>query len=156
MSNKVISFHYTLTNSTGEQLDSSRGGEPLAFLAGVGQIIDGLEKELVAMKVGDKRRVSVKAVDAYGVRDEKKVTEVSRKQLPTQKIKVGDRFRTSKGHDAQVVTVTKMNDTHITLDGNHPLAGQDLTFDVEITGVREATKEELSHGHVHGPGGHHH
>lgn len=156
MSKRVISFHYTLTNPEGEKLDSSAGGEPLSYLEGGGQIISGLEKEIQPMKVGDKKRVSVKAKDAYGTRDEKKVVEVPRNKMPAQQIKLGDKFRGGNDHNAPILTVTKLTDAVVTLDANHPLAGVDLTFDLEITEIRDATKEELSHGHVHGAGGHHH
>jgi len=153
---KVISFHYTLTNSRGDKIDSSEGGEPMSFIAGKGQIIAGLESELEKLKVGEKKRVQLKAANAYGLRDEKKVHEVKRSQLPNQSIKVGDRFRGGHEANAPILTVTKVSKSHVTLDSNHPLAGEDLTFDVELKGIRDATTEELDHGHVHGPGGHHH
>jgi FKBP-type peptidyl-prolyl cis-trans isomerase SlyD len=153
---RVISFHYTLTDKAGQQLDSSAGSEPLAFLVGSGQIIPGLETHLLAMKVGDKRKVLVPAKDAYGDKDPANTTELPLDKMPAKNIKVGDQFRAGSDGHAPVVVVTKVTDTHVTLDGNHPLAGQDLTFDVEIIEVRDATKEEISHGHVHGPGGHHH
>jgi FKBP-type peptidyl-prolyl cis-trans isomerase SlyD len=156
MSKRVISFHYTLTNAAGEKLQSSDGGEPMSVLEGGGQIVAALEKELVRLKVGDKKRVQLKAAEAYGARDEEKVMAVERKRMPGKKPKVGDQFRSGHRADAMLLTVTKLTDTHVTLDGNHPLAGMDLTFDVELTGIRDATKEELEHGHVHGPGGHHH
>ena len=156
MSKRVISFHYTLTDNSGKKLDSSAGDQPLAFLAGSGQIIPGLETHLLTMKVGDKRRVMVPAKDAYGAKDAQKIVEVPLTQMPTKQIKVGDQFRAGNDHHAPVVVVTKVTDTHVTIDANHPLAGQDLTFDVEVTEVRDATDEEVSHGHVHGPGGHHH
>jgi FKBP-type peptidyl-prolyl cis-trans isomerase SlyD len=156
MANKVISFHYTLTDSAGKTLDSSAGGEPLTFLEGVGQIIPGLETHLRAMTIGDKKNVVVKARDAYGDKDPANVVEMPLDKMPSRGIKVGDQFRAGDSPNAPVVTATKVTDTHVTLDGNHPLAGMDLTFAVEITEVREATKEELDHGHVHGAGGHHH
>ena len=156
MPTKVISFHYTLTDNAGKTLDSSAESEPLAFLVGAGQIIPGLETHLLTMKVGDKRKVLVPAKDAYGAKDPANTTEVPRDKMPAKSIKVGDQFRAGAGDHAPVVVVTKVTDTHVTLDGNHPLAGMDLTFDVEITGIRDATKEELDHGHVHGAGGHHH
>ena len=156
MSQKVISFHYTLTDSTGETLDSSAGGEPLTFLEGVGQIVAGLESHLRNMKVGDKKHVTVKAKDGYGEKDPKNVVEVLLEQMPTRNIKVGDRFRAGQEAHSPVVTALKVTKTHVTLDGNHPLAGMDLTFDVEVTEVREATEEELAHGHVHSSGGHAH
>jgi FKBP-type peptidyl-prolyl cis-trans isomerase SlyD len=154
MSQRVISFHYTLTNSTGQTIDSSRGDQPLRFLEGVGQIIPGLETHLRTMQTGEKRQIHVKAADAYGERDNSLVLEVERSRLPTRTVSVGDQFRTNQYPTP--LTVTKLTDTHVTLDANHPLAGQDLFFDVEITEVRPATAEELAHGHVHGPGGHHH
>jgi FKBP-type peptidyl-prolyl cis-trans isomerase SlyD len=156
MSQHVISFHYTLTDSTGKTLDTSDGGEPLTFLEGAQQIIPGLERELTGLKVGDKKRVTISAADAYGDKDARKIVDVPLTQMPTQKINVGDQFRAGEGHQAPVVTATKVTDTHVTLDANHPLAGIDLTFAIEITAVRDATEEELAHGHAHGPGGHHH
>jgi FKBP-type peptidyl-prolyl cis-trans isomerase SlyD len=155
MPQRVISFHYTLTDSAGKKLDSSDGSEPLTFLEGVQQIIPGLERELTGLKVGDKKRVTVAANDAYGAKDAKKIVEISLDQMPTKKIKVGDQFRAGEDHHAPVVTATKVTDSHVTLDANHPLAGIDLTFAIEITAVRDATAEELAHGHAHGPGGHH-
>jgi FKBP-type peptidyl-prolyl cis-trans isomerase SlyD len=156
MSNKVISFHYTLTDPTGKRLDSSAGSEPLTFLEGVGQIIPGLESHLLSMSVGEKKNVTVPAKDAYGEHDPNNIVEVSLDRMPTRQIKVGDQFRAGDGGHAPVVKVTKVTDTHVTLDGNHPLAGVDLTFAVEITAIRDATQDELAHGHAHGPGGHHH
>ena len=156
MANKVISFHYTLTDSAGKTLDSSAGSEPLTFLEGAGQIISGLESYLRAMKVGDKKNITVPAKNAYGEKDPGNVVELTRDKLPSRTVKVGDRFRAGNTPNAPVVTVTKVTDTHVTLDGNHPLAGMDLTFDVEVTAVRDATSEELDHGHVHGAGGPHH
>ena len=156
MANKVISFHYTLTDSAGKTLDSSADGDPLTFLEGVGQIIPGLETHLRAMKAGDKKNVTVNAKDAYGEKDPGNIVEVSLDKMPTRGIKVGDRFRAGDGPNAPVVTVAKVTETHVTLDGNHPLAGMDLTFAVEVTEIRDATKEELDHGHVHAAGGHHH
>ncbi len=156
VSKNVISFHYTLTDQTGKTLDASAEGEPMTFLEEAGQIIPGLEAEIRGMKVGDKKHVTIKAKDAYGEHDAGNVMEVPLEKMPAKGIKVGDRFRAGKDSHAPVVTATKVTQTHVTLDGNHPLAGMDLTFDVEITEVRGATEDELAHGHVHGPGGHHH
>jgi FKBP-type peptidyl-prolyl cis-trans isomerase SlyD len=156
MSARVISFHYTLTDSAGKELDSSAGSEPLTFMEGAGQIIPGLERHLLALKLGEKKRVTVKAKDAYGEKDATNIVEMPLEKMPAKGIKVGDQFRAGKDAHAPVVTATKITDTHVTLDGNHPLAGKDLTFAVEITAIRAATADEVAHGHAHGPGGHHH
>ncbi len=155
--NCVASFHYTLTDSTGKVLDSSTGHEPLSYLHGAGNIIPGLERALVGKVVGDKLNVAVAAADAYGERDSGMV-----QQLPSQmfsgvdQIEVGMEFHAETEHGLQVVTVVAVEDDKVTIDGNHPLAGVDLNFDVEITEVRAATADELAHGHAHGEGGHHH
>ncbi len=156
MAHHVISFHYTLTDQSGKQLDSSRGVQPLTFLSGVGQIIPGLEKILITMKSGERKTVTVPAAEAYGVLDKSKVYKTSRKQLPAPDVKVDDVFATGEGATYQEVMVVDVAADEVTLDGNHPLAGKDLTFDVEITNTRVASPEEAAHGHVHGEGGHHH
>ena len=154
---RVVSFHYTLKNSAGEQLESSFGSDPLMFMEGTGQIIPGLEEAIKSLKAGDKKVITVKAADAYGEIEDDMVVEVPKEKLPKKDVEVGDRFHADSGDGhAQVVQVTKVTDTHVTIDGNHPLAGQDLTFEVEIDSTREATQEELAHGHAHGPGGHNH
>ena len=155
MNQRVISFHYKLTDDTGALLDASEADEPLAFLEGGENIIPGLESVLITLKKGDKKKVNVSCADAYGERNEELIVQVPRDELPTKKIEVGDIF--SGGDEEQTLpfTVIEVTDTEVTLDGNHPLAGQDLTFDVEIVEIREATAEELMHGHAHGPGGHH-
>ncbi|MCX6127153.1 MAG: peptidylprolyl isomerase [Proteobacteria bacterium] len=153
MSAKVIAFHYHLTDVGGETLDKSESGEPLAFMTGVGQIIPGLESALMAMTVGDKKRVEVAAQDAYGEKDLQKIITVKRDQLPEGDLKAGDMFR---GHDGEVVTVTAVEGNNVVIDSNHPLAGQKLIFDVEIATIRSVTKEEISNGHAHGGDGHHH
>jgi len=155
MAARVISFHYTLTDPDGQELDSSQGGHPMSFVEGVGQIIPGLEVELGKMKPGDKQQIKVAAKDAYGDRNEEHVLEVPLDKMPTREVEVGDRFRMGEDDHAAVLTVTAVEESTVTLDGNHPLAGVDLTFDVEVTGIREATADEVSHGHVHGPGGAH-
>ena len=158
MSTNVIAFHYTLTDKSGTVLDSSRGAEPLAFLAGHSQIIPGLELALLEMKVGDKKKVHVLAKDAYGEKEEDRMMSVPRTQFPKDlDVKIGDRFRPdANDHHAPVFVVTSVNDKEVVLDGNHPLAGKDLDFDVELMEIRLATEEEQAHGHVHGAGGHHH
>jgi FKBP-type peptidyl-prolyl cis-trans isomerase SlyD len=154
---KVVSFHYTLKDSKGNVLESSFGDEPLSYLEGVGQIIPGLESAIQGLKKGDKKSVAVKAEEAYGEYEQELVVQVPREQIPKKDVEVGDRFHADSGQGhSQVVVVTAVSDTHVTVDGNHPLAGQDLHFDVEIAEIREATAEELEHGHAHGPGGHQH
>lgn len=156
MAPKVVSFHYTLKDTKGAVLESSHGDEPLSYLEGVGQIIPGLESAIHGLKQGDKKSVQVKAAEAYGERELELIVQVPREQIPKPDVKVGDKFHADSGHgQTQVVVVTAVNDQHVTVDGNHPLAGQDLHFDVEVTGVRDATAEEVQHGHAHGPDGHH-
>lgn len=154
---RVVTFHYTLTNTTGETLDSSRGHEPMSYLEGMGQIIPGLESKMTFLKKGDKTTIQVLAADAYGPKIQELLARVPRAEFPVPTVKVGDRFRTGEAHEhGPVFVVLEVTDKEVVLDGNHPLAGQDLTFDVEITDMRLATAEELSHGHAHGPNGHHH
>jgi FKBP-type peptidyl-prolyl cis-trans isomerase SlyD len=154
---KVVSFHYTLKDTAGNVLESSFGDQPLQYLEGFGQIIPGLEGALHGLKKGDKKSVDVKAEDAYGPVEEDLLVQVPRDQIPKTDVVVGDRFHADSGNGmGQVVVVTAVTETHVTVDGNHPLAGQDLHFDVEIIEVRDATDEEMEHGHVHGPDGHHH
>lgn len=151
--NDVVTFHYTLKGDTDEVIDSSAGGEPLAYLHGHGNIVPGLERELTGKSVGDRLQVRVPAAQGYGEYDRALVQKVPRRALKgIDNLRVG--LRLQAGH--QAVTVKHIAGDMITLDGNHPLAGQDLNFDVEITAVRPATEEELAHGHVHGDGGHHH
>lgn len=158
MSHKVISFHYTVKDTSGKVLDSSSGGDPMAFLSGHQQIIPGLEKELLEMSKGDEKSLTVPAADAYGPRRDDMIQEVPRQELP-EELTIGQMFSVStdnSGQPTHLVTVVEFDDETVKLDANHPLAGQDLSFDVEVTDVRDATKEEIDHGHAHGVGGHHH
>jgi FKBP-type peptidyl-prolyl cis-trans isomerase SlyD len=153
----VVSIHYTLRNDAGEVIDASPAGEPLAYLHGHGNLIAGLERELTGKRAGDKLQVKVPAADAYGKHDPALVQKLPRRALKgVSNVRVGMRLQAQSEHGARAVTVTQLTGDMVTLDGNHPLAGQDLSFEVEIAAVRPATEEELSHGHVHGPGGHHH
>lgn len=155
--NCVASFHYTLTDSTGKVLDSSEGQEPLSYLHGAGNIIPGLEKALLGKTTGDKLNVAVTAAEAYGERDNTMVQELPTSMFSgVDQIEVGMEFHAETEHGLQVVTVTAVENDTVTIDGNHPLAGVDLNFDVEVTEVRDASPEELTHGHAHGAGGHHH
>jgi FKBP-type peptidyl-prolyl cis-trans isomerase SlyD len=153
----VVSIHYTLTNDAGEVLDSSSGGDPLAYLQGHGNLIPGLEGELQGKRAGDKLQVRIAPADAYGEQDESLIQAVPRSAFAgIADIQVGMQFQAQSNHGPRTVTITKVAGDMVTVDGNHPLAGQHLNFAVEVLGVRAATQEELSHGHVHGPGGHHH
>jgi len=156
--NSVVTFHYTLHDSDGTKIESSKGKDPLSYLHGHSQIVAGLERELSGKAVGDKLKVSVDAANGYGEHNKGLIMEVPRDKFPkAAKLEVGAIFKI--GPDAKnssVVQVTAVSDKSVTLDGNHPLAGVDLVFDVEIVGIRAATKEELEHGHAHGAGGHKH
>ena len=150
---RVVSFHYTLRDPSGRVLDTSAGGGPVTYLEGAGQIIDGLDAQLRSTAAGQKTRVVVPAKNAYGERDPGQVQRVKRTLLPVPgELQVGDQFQTGPDRYAPVVTVAAIEGDDVLLDANHPLAGVDLTFDVEIVGVREPTAEELSHGHAHGGG----
>jgi FKBP-type peptidyl-prolyl cis-trans isomerase SlyD len=154
---RVVSFHYTLRDPNGRVLDSSAGGEPISYLEGAGQIIEGLDEQLRMANAGEKARVTVPAAKAYGERDPGQVQRVKRALLPVDgELKVGDQFQTDSDRSAPVVTVQSIDGDDVLLDANHPLAGVDLTFDVEITDVRAATRSELEHGHAHGGAGHEH
>ena len=149
----VVTIHYTLKDDADKVIDSSSGGEPLAYLHGHGNIVPGLERELAGKSAGDRLTVRVPAAEGYGEYDRALVQKVPRRSLKgIANLRVG--MRLQAGH--QAVTVTHIAGDMVTLDGNHPLAGQNLNFDIEITAVRPATEEELAHGHVHGDGGHHH
>jgi FKBP-type peptidyl-prolyl cis-trans isomerase SlyD len=155
--NKVVGIHYTLTDKQGNTLDSSDGRDPLYYLHGNGNLIPGLERELENKEKDDDLKVTIQPEDAYGMRDDKMVYVVERSKFPDpNSIEPGMTF-TSHGEEGAInLTVVKIEGENVTLDANHPLAGQELTFDVKIMDVRDPSDEELDHGHVHGPGGHHH
>ena len=149
MHKQVIAFHYQLKNDKGEILDSSKSGEPLMFLEGSHQIIEGLEKALVKLEKGAKSEIFVPYQEGYGAYDQKLVGTIARSQFPPGPIKVGDVFQSEKNGQAQMITVIEISDTTVTIDGNHPMAGKNLYFSVEIVERREATPEEVAHGHAH-------
>ena len=153
----VASFHYTLKDDDGNTIDTSEGQEPLPYLHGAGNIVPGLERELEAKVIGDKVSVIVKPVDGYGELNETLIQELPKSMFAgIDDIEAGMDFQAETDNGQQMVTVTKVEGDTVTIDGNHPLAGKNLHFDVEVTEVREASSEELEHGHVHGPGGHEH
>lgn len=155
--NRVVSIDYTLTDDQGNVIDSSQGGEPLVYIHGVGNIIPGLEEALEGKRSGDRLAVSISPDKGYGERIEELTQTVAREQFAgIDELRVGMQFHTEGTHGAQVVTITAIAGDEVTVDGNHPLAGATLNFEVAIVNVRDAHAEELSHGHVHGEGGHHH
>lgn len=150
---RVVSFHYTLRDPSGRVLDSSAGGEPITYLEGAGQIIEGLDEQLRDAALDEKRRVVVPAAKAYGERDPNQVQRVKRGLLPVEgDLNVGDQFQTGPNRADPIVTVVAIEDDDVLLDANHPLAGVDLTFDVQITAARPATEQELRHREAQGGG----
>ena len=155
---KVVHIDYTLTGDDGKVLDSSNGKEPLAYLHGAGNIIPGLEKALEGKAVGDELEVSVEPEDAYGEYAAELVSTLSRSMFEgVDELEVGMQFHASAPDgQMQIVTIRDLDGDDVTVDGNHPLAGQRLNFKVKVVAIRDASQEEVAHGHVHGEGGHHH
>lgn len=150
-------FNYILKDSAGNLLDQSENGSPLGYIHGLGHIIPGLEKVMEGKIKGDKFKIEIAPPDAYGDKREELVQVVPRDQFPeSEDLELGMQFQVDSPQGPFVVTVTELKTESVTVDGNHPLAGVTLNFDVEVTEVRTATPEELAHGHIHGPGGHHH
>jgi len=157
IADRVVTIHYTLKDDGGAVLDSSAGGEPLAYIQGHGNLVSGLEKALEGKQGGNTLAVVVAPADGYGTRDEALIQRVPKRALQgAGDIKKGMQFQARTEDGMRLFTVTAVIGDMVTLDGNHPLADQTLHFDVEVVSVREATTEELEHGHVHGAGGHHH
>jgi FKBP-type peptidyl-prolyl cis-trans isomerase SlyD len=153
---KAVTIHYTLKDEAGETLDTSRGRDPLNYLQGAGNIVPGLEKALSGKAAGDTLRVTLTPEEAYGQRDEKEIRNVPLRRLSADgKLVPGARCRVQTSDGFQLAIVTAIKGDYATVDLNHPLAGMRLDFEVEVMAVRDATPEELTHGHVHGPGGHH-
>lgn len=154
---KAVAIEYTLTDNGGTVLDTSEGSEPLLYLHGANNLIPGLEDALEGKTSGEELKVTVEPENAYGNRMEELIQTVPKDRFEDSgNLEVGMRFQASSDHGDTLVTITGISDTDVTVDGNHPLAGQTLNFDVKIVDVREATKEEIDHGHVHGAGGHDH
>ena len=153
----AVRFHYTLTDDAGTVLDSSRGGEPLDYLHGAGNIVPGLEQAMTGRGPGDAFQVDVAPEQGYGTRVDALVQQMPRSAFAGMpEPEVGMQFQAESNMGPVMVTVVAVDADSVTLDGNHSLAGVTLHFDVEVVAVREATAEELDHGHVHGPHGHHH
>lgn len=138
-----LTFHYTLRNRERLVLDTSRGGEPLACVHGAGQIIEGLESELAVMAVGESRKIVVPPERGYGLREDALIQRVPRDRLPVDEIRVGDQFQTGPDRQDPVVTIVAVEGDQVLLDANHPLAGQELHFEVELVARRPATPAEL-------------
>ena len=152
--NQVVAINYTLKNDAGEVLDSSEGQDPLYYIQGIGNIIPGLENALEGKVKGDKLKVVIEAKDAYGEVNEDLVQAVPRDQFgDSNDIEIGMQFEVQTQMGPLVVTVEAVEEDEIVVNGNHPLAGVRLHFDVEVHAIRAATSEELDHGHVHGHGG---
>jgi FKBP-type peptidyl-prolyl cis-trans isomerase SlyD len=153
----VVLIHYTLKDDDGKVLDSSVGGEPLAYIQGHGNLVSGLEKALEGKSQGNRIEVTLPPAEGYGTRNEALVQRVPKRSMQgSGEIRKGMQFQAQTDEGVRVFTVTAVVGDMVTLDGNHPLADQTLHFDVEVVEVRDATTEELEHGHVHGAGGHHH
>ena len=153
----VASFHYTLTNDAGTVIDSSAGIDPLTYLHGVGNIVPGLEKAMEGRAAGARFDVKVSPEEGYGLPNEMLVQVVPREAFQgVDDIGVGMQFQAQTPQGAISVVIAKIEDGMVTVDGNHPLAGQNLNFAIEVVDVRAASEEEVTHGHVHGAGGHHH
>jgi FKBP-type peptidyl-prolyl cis-trans isomerase SlyD len=153
----VVVFDYTLTDDDKDIIDSSVGSEPLAYIQGEGQIVPGLEKAMEGKKAGDSFKISLPPEEGYGVHDPENISVVPADQIEGgEELEEGMQLHTEGEFGEQTVIITKIVGNEVTIDGNHPLAGMTLHFDISIRDVRPATDEERDHGHVHGPGGHHH
>jgi len=153
--NKVVTLEFILKNEAGEVLDSSEDEQPLVYLHGANNLIPGLESELEGKESGDKFEITIPAKDGYGERDDGKVIAVSKEMFPDDPaVEAGAQYQSedNDGNPVQIIVV-EVNENEVKVDGNHPLAGVDLYFSVSISEVRDATEDELSHGHVHGAGG---
>lgn len=155
--NKVVQIHYVLRDDRGEVLDRSKKDAPLAYLHGSGAIVPGLEKALEGRKPGDRFKISIPPEEAYGLRHEQGLQEVPLSEFePGVTLEVGQQFVVQMSDSERIATVAEIREKHAVLDFNHPLAGQTLHFEIEVADVRDASAEEISHGHIHGEGGHHH
>ncbi len=152
---KVVAMHYSVSDKNGNELDSSFGAEPLVFIHGTGSLIYGLEQALTGRSAGERFSLEVLAADAYGERHDELTQAVPKAMFEGMDVAAGMRFRAA-GDDGreQSVIILDVTDDEVIVDGNHPLAGLDLSFDIEILLVRDATADELAHGHAHGIDGH--
>lgn len=152
---QVVSMNYVLTDTAGNVLDASQG-QPLQYLQGHRNIIPGLEKELAGLKPGDRKKVTVQPSDGYGQHNPELVFSLPLEQFGGQTPQAGMMVQLESPEGVVMATIVSVDAQNVSLDANHPLAGQVLNFEVEIVEIRDASPEELTHGHPHGPGGHHH
>lgn len=154
----VVSLSYVLTNAGGEELDRAEKNDTFAYLHGYGQIVPGLENALNGLQVGEKKKVVIPPLEAYGEVIPELKMKLEKSQFPAgEVIEEGMQFLSQDPEGNEFVfSVLGVEGEHVLVDGNHPLAGETLHFDVEVLGIRDATPEELEHKHVHGEGGHHH
>ncbi|WP_271680774.1 FKBP-type peptidyl-prolyl cis-trans isomerase [Thermomonas mangrovi] len=154
---RVVRFHYAVAETGQAAVENSKdGGEPIAILFGHGNIIPGLEKAMDGREAGDSFQATVPAAEAYGERREGLSQRIPKKHFGAQKLEPGMQVVLQTNFGPRAVTIEKVGMSVVDVDLNHPMAGKDLDFDIEIVEVREASAEELAHGHVHGEGGHHH
>lgn len=152
-----MSISYTLKDFDGVLLDSNREGAPLAYIQGHGNIIPGLEEQLSGKTIGDSIEVKLTPDKAYGERNPQLETKIPRSSFPEgADLQVAMQFEAQSEQGSQIFMIKEVHEDHIIADGNHPMAGKSLHFEVDVIGVRAASSDELAHGHVHGPGGHHH
>ncbi len=156
--NKVVTLNFTLTDDAGNVLDSTDQGGPFSYISGRGMVLPKLEEAVSVMMIGTKKQLKLEAADAYGNYNDQIVQVVGKENFPEDFVlEVGMEYMASNPEGVQMpFTITEVNGDEITIDFNHPFAGLNLNFDLELLDVRDATAEELAHGHVHGPGGHHH
>ncbi len=154
---RVVRFHYAVAEAGQAPMERSKDvGEPLAILFGRGQIIPGLEKAMEGRQAGDSFKAAIAAAEAYGERREGLTQRIPKKHFGEQKLEPGMQVVLNTNFGPRAVAIEKVGMSVVDVDLNHPMAGKDLEFDIEVVDVREASEEELAHGHVHGEGGHHH
>jgi FKBP-type peptidyl-prolyl cis-trans isomerase SlyD len=153
---KAVAIEFTLKDDKGEVIETSVGKDPLWYLQGMGNLVPGLEKALEGKDPGETVDVSLSPADAYGERDENEIRNVPLRKFKAPRIQVGGRYQIQTADGLSVVTVLSVSGDYVRVDGNHPLAGKSLTFVCKVIDVRDATEDELQHGHVHSGDGHHH
>lgn len=149
---KVVTMHFNVLDSDEVEIDTTYDSEPLIFIQGTGLLVPGLEAALPGLQTGDKKTISLAAADAYGERYEQLIQAMPASMFDGMEVAVGMQFRATTDEGEQTVIVVDVSEDTIVVDGNHPLAGIDLTFNIEVMDVRDATEEELDHGHIHADG----